>query len=40
MGGFYFFSGLVLAFLFGVGLLSLGAYMLWRFFVNAEKRRS
>ncbi len=29
MGGFYFFGGLILAFLIGVGLLSLGAYMLW-----------
>ncbi|MGK9160845.1 hypothetical protein [Bacillus subtilis] len=30
MGGFYFFGGLILAFLIGVGLLSLGAYMLWK----------
>ncbi|WP_458104657.1 hypothetical protein [Bacillus sp. PK3-136] len=40
MGGFYFFGGLVLTFLFGVGLLSLGTYTLWRFFVKAEKIRS
>lgn len=30
MGGFYFFGGLILAFLIGVGLLSLSAYMLWK----------
>ncbi|CAI6263457.1 hypothetical protein NRS6103_11600 [Bacillus subtilis] len=31
MGGFYFFGGLILAFLIGVGSLSLGVYMLWKF---------
>ncbi|CAI6268989.1 hypothetical protein NRS6167_10420 [Bacillus subtilis] len=30
MGGFYFFGSLILAFLIGVGLLSLGAYTLWK----------
>lgn len=30
MGGFYFLGGLILTFLLGVGLLSLGAYKLWK----------
>ncbi len=30
MGGFYFFGALILTFLLGVGLLSLGAYILWK----------
>ncbi len=30
MGGFYFFGGLILAILLGVGLLSFGAYTLWK----------
>ncbi len=35
MEEFYFFGGLILAFLLGVGLLSFGAYTLWKLFVKA-----